>query len=332
MLALVPVALAAPTAATVGQQVPSDTHRPAFDLPEQDRTSQPSAEIVNGVREQNFGAAVALTFPRMGIFCTGSMITPRAVLTAAHCVNEQGITPELVSQFGSVTWGTDSDNPSQSARIVAAHPHPRYSLGGNGAPTHDVAVLEIEPVEATQTVWFNTEPLTEADIGQSFTVVGFGRTEAGQSGDKRSAVISLDALADEFLLSDSSNNAARASICSGDSGGPMYGEVGEGRYLQFGIHSWGEQGCQGVAASTDTAEYATFILNQVEQIHGSQDMCENRGANNDGVCDPECSADVVCAAIELGTHPASKGGCQTGAPAPVWFGGLALLGLARRRR
>lgn len=319
-------ALALPTASTSTQP---GVDRPVETLDGAQHEQQASAEIVHGTRDTKFGATVALSFPQMGTFCSASMITPRVALTAAHCISGQSITPQLVSTYGSVNWGPDAQNPTQTARIIGAHPHPQYG-SFQGAPTNDIAILEIEPVPYTPVVWINERPLSEADIGQEFTVVGFGITENGgnTSGTKRKAVVNFDELFNEFVVSNSRTNMNQAGICSGDSGGPMYGETGEGRYLQFAVHSWGEEGCRGINASTSTADYVPFITNHVERIHGSADMCDNRGANIDAVCDPECADDRVCAMQEV---TASKA-CQTGSSAPLWFGGLALLGAVARRR
>ena len=207
-------------------------------------------------------------------------------------------------------------------------PHPNFSFPQSGSPTSDLALIEIEPVPYTATVWINEEDPSESQPGNSFFSAGYGLDENQNNGVLKSAEVILDTVEGEFLISNTSDNPGNGGICSGDSGGPMYGYDDAGRFRQFGVHSWGvSQDCRGISASTDTAAFKSFILNQVEVIHGSADMCENRGANTDVVCDAECPDDVICAALEAGEAKA----CQTGSAGltgalPAW-GTL----LARRR-
>lgn len=309
-----------------------------FELPGVDRDrrfEQPvldaSTEIINGEREARYGAVVALAFPQIGIFCTASMITPRVALTAGHCVLEGGLSPALIEQFATVRWGARADDPYQTANILRVIPHPNFAFPSNGTPTGDLALIEIEPVEYTDTVWINEDPIPESVYGSSFFSAGYGLDEQRNNGVLKSAEVILGMVQGEFLLSDTTDNPGRGGICSGDSGGPMYGYDDAGRLREYGVHSWGvSQDCRGLSASTSTAEFANFIRTNVEAIHGSADMCENRGANTDVVCDPECPDDVICAALEAG---AAKS-CQTGgsgAGGTLALFGLVLAALGRRR-
>lgn len=289
-------------------------------------------EVVGGQRDAAYGAAVALVFPRLGAFCSASMITPRVALTAGHCVNEQGITPALIEQGAKVHWGPTSDAPTQVADILRVIVHPGYGLTGQGLPENDIALILIEPVEYTDTVWFNEVEVTDAMRDDTFYSVGFGINENGEnsSGKKRSAEITLDEFLGDFLVSDADTNPRRANVCSGDSGGPMYGYGPDGRLLQFAVHSWSQPPeCRGIAGSTSTAKFTTFILNGIETLQGSSDMCVNREINDDIYCDPGCPDDVICASLELGEAKAGKA-CQTGGTGAFWLLGFALAGLARR--
>ena len=79
-----------------------------------------------------------------------------------------------------------------------------------------------------------------------------------------------------------------------------------------------------------------FILEQVEDAHGTTDMCAVFGRYDDGQCDADCEQldpdclDVAGFAERTSYEPV--GGCQT-APGPtlgLWLVPLALLGWRRR--
>jgi MYXO-CTERM domain-containing protein len=196
-------------------------------------------------------------------------------------------------------------------------------------------------------VWINTTDLKPNDaIGEIVTSVGFGLTETGDSGQKRSAPLVVADLDPMFLISNNNENENGANICSGDSGGPQFHDDPEGpdgtpgERLQWAVHSWGDLDCRFTSGSTRTDVVADFILDQVEAVHGTRDFCAIMGRYDDGICqttcdepDPDCEIDDAAA-----DGAEAKGcGCDTGgagALAPIMLSTTALAAAAlwgRRR-
>lgn len=258
--------------------------------------------IVNGDEEAGFDATVSLGvdiegFATMSV-CTGSLITPRVVLTAAHCSSDIPI--EYIVAVGEVVFGPSITHPDEGVAIADAVIHPNYvALSNGGYPNsaggydslgeNDVALIElVEPVDV-EPVWFRVAPLDSSVEGETVTSVGFGVTGAsmGDNGIKRSAELVIDELSDTFIVSMSDENVNLANVCSGDSGGPQYHDEGD-KWIQWAVHSWADSNCTSMSGSTRTDGVAEWILDELEFIHGTRDRCEMWGVYGDGACDTDC--------------------------------------------
>lgn len=124
--------------------------------------------------------------------CTGTLIAPNVILTAAHCFytkncDSDGANCQLETDASRVlaTFGTAEDDPDgehiQGARIIV---HPNY-LHKKPFP-NDIALLLLAS-EAKTAVPFpylpNRDGLrwSDADVGTEITVVGYGRTDAAST-------------------------------------------------------------------------------------------------------------------------------------------------------
>ncbi|MCB9686443.1 MAG: trypsin-like serine protease [Alphaproteobacteria bacterium] len=298
------------------------------------------APIVNGVVEQGYDATVGLAFGPW-VLCTGSLVTPRVVLTAAHCLVD--IPPDVFVDSGVILTGTRSVTPEGRFAIQKVKAHPGYvplegGVFGQTLPENDLGVVILrDPVpDEVHPVWIRTERLTREDaIDQIVTSVGYGLDEVGASGTKRSAPLVVSDLDDEFVLSLNADNENDANICSGDSGGPQYHLEADGTLVQWAVHSWGDQSCAFESGSTRVDRESDWILKQIESTHGTTDRCEILGLYGDGVCDASCDqldddcwlswADIV----DMGRPDA--GACSTG-PRGAWWMVAFLAPLFRRRR
>lgn len=334
--------------------------------------------IVNGteIGKAAFPAAVAIGFELPGgrgrqATCSASFITPKILLTAAHCTDEfekYGLSKDLLTQF-AVAFLTDDVSTSSGQVIGFADyvNHPDYS-GSSQRIRNDLGVIVLEEESSVRPVWIAPTAYERDElVGEKVVSVGFGITSSSNQnsgGVKRKGNLKISGVDDQFLYVDASDNKDRSNVCSGDSGGPQYHVDAHGRVTQWGIHSFvyslsgGSDPCLVSSGSTRTDAFRDWILNQVEKVHGEVDECALAGRYGDLVCDTDCvsedadcvadvDADGLVSADELADADADGDGLLTldealqatgagcshtgSAPAGLALAGLALLGLRRRR-
>ena len=257
-------------------------------------------DLVNADTEDGFPFTVALG-AKFGdqVFsaCTGSLITPQVILTAAHCGGDFDI--ELVITAGTAFFGSQVED-AETVGFSDGVLHPDYvelSSGvGGSLGENDIGILVLEePVDWVEPVWIATESLEEIADGETVTSIGFGvsNSSGAGSGIKRSADLTIDSVTDTFLISYSSSNEESANVCSGDSGGPQVYRDGY-KYIQWAVHSWADQNCVSQSGSTRVDTVSEWILDQLEDVHGTRDRCEMWGLYGNDVCDADCDDDPDC--------------------------------------
>jgi secreted trypsin-like serine protease len=166
------------------------------------------AEIVRGTACSPAGTTVVLLNLRDqdGLpsgACSGSVIAPRAVLTAAHC---------LAGETGAVRVYPGTGDVIDA---ISFHIHPRYREDDSSSP--DVGV-----VLTGQDVPRPTVPLLwsrDAAVGEQAVIAGWGKDEFGRGTTLRAATTVVAAVFTNFI--ETRVDAAGSGVCSGDSGGPI---------------------------------------------------------------------------------------------------------------
>lgn len=139
--------------------------------------------------------------------CTGVVVSPRAVLTAAHCVD---YTKPLTRQISITALGS---KPIRIKTMVTSHPSFR------GKTDYDVAI-------GFSDVDINVPPrrLSTAVLWENHTIVGYGcNVKGGPTGTQRKGTTKITAYYESILSLTGIGHAP----CSGDSGGPVIQKDGK---------------------------------------------------------------------------------------------------------
>ena len=215
--------------------------------------------------DNGVGRAVVTIVGSRGNFCSGALIAPDLVLSAAHCVTP-GATYKIV------TYDAQRQPSLLDVRRVASHPQ----FNAQGIVAHrasaDVALLQLSaPMPAAKTPALLGAPNEPIGVGRGFTVAGIGVTRRGD-GKSGGAVHAANLVATgqpgrlQIRLLDPATGNARNGLgaCTGDSGAPVF-EDQQGRAVVIGVVSWSTGanntvGCGGLTGVTPLTLYRDWIV------------------------------------------------------------------------
>lgn len=190
--------------------------------------------------------------------CSSTLISPRVLLTAAHCIDlDEGPTEAITAYFGTRINGQD-ENFIQSIPAVDWIYFDPWDLSGN-----DIAMVLLEYDADVEPMEYNTQTLGSNAIGAALHVVGWGNTafEVG-SGRKREMQTPLTGYRNSAVMLYGNSNQ---NTCQGDSGGPGFLTFTGGVERVSSITSYGTQGCLGESGGTRVAQYTNFISSWIAQ-------------------------------------------------------------------
>ncbi len=165
--------------------------------------------------------------------CTATLIAPRTLLTASHCVDASLIGATSVSIFATYA---DTQNQIQwnvnTVAVTQTRQHPDWNPT---TLTGDVALALLETPQTLTPKQWNRTNITGRD-GQALRAVGYGTTGNDQgSGVRRQVSLMIRDITDtHFDLGDQTAHG----ICHGDSGGPSFMTFEDGAERVIGVHSY----------------------------------------------------------------------------------------------
>jgi len=188
--------------------------------------------------------------------CTSSLVGPRALLLAAHCVN-QGEAIAIAVSGREVT-----------AVCTRA---PEYDPVRNASPDYALCLTASEIVETPYFETVSTDAARLA-VGQEVLLTGFGCTKAGGGGDTSGTVYRVGEASITNLPTVTDNRIVtkgQAAVCYGDSGGPAFLQRIQdgGPRIQISVNSVGNIRDTSGLASLSTAVAKNFLASW-SQTHG----------------------------------------------------------------
>lgn len=245
------------------------------------------AAIVDGEPTSQLGAVVAIAPRRVRcgelstVLCSGTLIAPDAVLSAAHCFDSMrpGLAYEV---FAGAAVGPDA----RAVAVLEVTADPSFD---SESRQDDVAILWLAgPLEGVQ-----PEPLPAAnspdpELDDRVTLAGFGATSAGAAPDglKRVGSGRIEDIRSGVVAVSPDPSVS----CVGDSGGPLFSETGE----LIGVASSGDTGCAETSVYALVAPAVEDFIEPVLAMGPLERPAEVDACQGSCFIDADCPAGFVC--------------------------------------
>ena len=182
-----------------------------------------STRIINGTACGNLNDSPVVRVvtvdrsQRIRTFCSGTMITSRDVLTAAHCFARR-------SSNTVISYGPDSEETLVTADSIQIHPgYTALNAASSESTFNDIAVIHL-----TQSVPLPTLPILTSRAlrkGSMASIYGYGSDENGvfDGIDLKSGQMLVDSITESHIIARFEGEGS--NTCQGDSGGPLVADI-----------------------------------------------------------------------------------------------------------
>ena len=205
-------------------------------------------EIVGGSTFAGLPAVGAIAYNGRH-HCTGTLISPTRVLTAAHCLD--GFSPSRML----FVVGPSLSQAEEVIQVASVTPHPNYD---GRSISNDIGYIDLvepafaQPMDIARNMGSNW-------VGRDLFFVGYGASDGFRqtgSGVKRAVTMSISQMgATQYAYADVGKNT-----CNGDSGGPaFYQDPATQRLLITGVTSFGDQNCAQFGVNTRADVFESFF-------------------------------------------------------------------------
>jgi secreted trypsin-like serine protease len=241
-----------------------------------------------------YAVRIVVTTPTETGTCTGSVVAPNVVLTAAHCVADLDTmtlwpTSDYTVTTGTVDLSANAGQISGVSEVVADPSFVKYTSGsGSESSDYDAALLQLSSPTSAPSLTL-TSPSTDAsiyDAGTAAAVAGWGLTVGGgdvlpdnlqwattvvqsQSYCEAVAAEKFDApfdAADQMCAIDAPSDTV--STCAGDSGGPLLAVDPSGNLVEIGLTTLGQADCDTSDPDffTNVAALSGWLTNEITEL------------------------------------------------------------------